>query len=429
MSGTIYGLLLATKGEVKRIKIRDATDTSPFTQESLQTIIKKKTPLTNLGTYEYSQYSITLFGYTTGKAGTENKHELPPPLDESLYFSDILLIASKKKMTWETPISFTPEQYEKFYQTAFGGFEDLDDEDDEDDEEEEDDEGEEGEEEEVQQVSSSIKKKVEEEGIPEDEAIIEEEEEGDDENEEDEEDEEEEGIIQEYEDEEVIPVKSRRSSKKKTVKANLTVAQNTGRAKQQTLLMQQGLQQIEQPGPIPLDDSSKEVTIRTHTLEQIQRILGSVFSQEDQVKLELSIFQSALLDADVKYVVKHFDNSLFQICYKNATRRILSNLDPTNYVGNAHLLTKLQQGDLQIEHLGTMSCVDYSPGLYTTIRDRMLLREQQQLEGNKAMATDMFKCGRCHKREATFYELQTRSADEPMTKFITCVNCGNHWKQ
>ena len=76
-----------------------------------------------------------------------------------------------------------------------------------------------------------------------------------------------------------------------------------------------------------------------------------------------------------------------------------------------------------------MSCIDYAPALYAGIRDRMLLREQQQLEGNKAMATDMFKCGRCHKREATFYELQTRSADEPMTKFITCVNCGNHWKQ
>jgi DNA-directed RNA polymerase subunit M/transcription elongation factor TFIIS len=428
MSGIIYGLLLATKGEIKRIKLRDATDTSSFTEESLQTIVKKKTPLTKLGTYDYSQYSITLFGYTTGKAGTENKHELPPPLDESLYFSDILLIASKKKTSWEKPVSFTPEQYEKFYQIAFGGFEDLDgEEDDEDDDEDVEEEEDADEEEEIQQVSSSIKKKVEE-GIPEDEAIIEEEE-VEEECEEEEEEEEEEGLIQEYEDEEVTPVKSRRSSKKKTVKANLTVAQNTGRAKQQTLLMQQGLQQIEEPGPITSDISTKEVIIRTHTLEQIQRLLGTVFSEEDQGKLELSIFQSALLDADIKYVVKHFDNSLFQICYKNATRRILSNLDPTNYVGNTHLLTKLQQGDLEIEHLGTMSCVDYSPGLYTTIRDRMLLREQQQLEGNKAMATDMFKCGRCHKREATFYELQTRSADEPMTKFITCVNCGNHWKQ
>ena len=39
------------------------------------------------------------------------------------------------------------------------------------------------------------------------------------------------------------------------------------------------------------------------------------------------------------------------------------------------------------------------------------------------------KCGRCKKKECSFYQLQTRSADEPMTTFVTCLNCGNRWKQ
>jgi transcription elongation factor S-II len=182
--------------------------------------------------------------------------------------------------------------------------------------------------------------------------------------------------------------------------------------------------------PITTDTSTNEYRFRTHVLQQIQRLLGNVFpSSKDQEALEKSIFQNALLDANTKHVVKHFENSLFHICYMNAARRILSNLDSNSYVGNKELKEKILQGDLKIEHLGTMSPTDYAPSLYVGIRDRMLLREQQQLEGNKAMATDMFRCGRCHKREATFYELQTRSADEPMTKFITCVNCGNHWKQ
>ena len=43
-------------------------------------------------------------------------------------------------------------------------------------------------------------------------------------------------------------------------------------------------------------------------------------------------------------------------------------------------------------------------------------------------ATDIYKCGRCKKRECTFYQLQTRSADEPMTTFVTCLNCGTRWK-
>lgn len=42
--------------------------------------------------------------------------------------------------------------------------------------------------------------------------------------------------------------------------------------------------------------------------------------------------------------------------------------------------------------------------------------------------TDQFKCGRCHQRKCKYYQLQTRSADEPMTTFVTCINCNNRWK-
>ncbi|KAJ4970363.1 hypothetical protein NE237_003462 [Protea cynaroides] len=42
--------------------------------------------------------------------------------------------------------------------------------------------------------------------------------------------------------------------------------------------------------------------------------------------------------------------------------------------------------------------------------------------------TDQFKCGRCGQRKCTYYQMQTRSADEPMTTYVTCVNCNNHWK-
>ena len=37
------------------------------------------------------------------------------------------------------------------------------------------------------------------------------------------------------------------------------------------------------------------------------------------------------------------------------------------------------------------------------------------------------QCGRCKQRKCTSYDLQTRSADEPMTTFVTCLNCGNRW--
>ncbi|XP_028786743.1 transcription elongation factor TFIIS-like [Neltuma alba] len=49
--------------------------------------------------------------------------------------------------------------------------------------------------------------------------------------------------------------------------------------------------------------------------------------------------------------------------------------------------------------------------------------------GQKPKATtDQFKCGKCGKRESIFHQMQTRSADEPMTTYVTCVSCNHHWK-
>ncbi|TBU19528.1 transcription elongation factor S-II [Hamiltosporidium tvaerminnensis] len=45
----------------------------------------------------------------------------------------------------------------------------------------------------------------------------------------------------------------------------------------------------------------------------------------------------------------------------------------------------------------------------------------------KEAETDMFFCTKCKQRKATYRQLQTRSADEPMTTYVYCV-CGNTWK-
>lgn len=50
---------------------------------------------------------------------------------------------------------------------------------------------------------------------------------------------------------------------------------------------------------------------------------------------------------------------------------------------------------------------------------------QATVQGTK---TDLLKCGKCKKKDCTYNQLQTRSADEPMTTFVMCNACGNRWK-
>lgn len=42
--------------------------------------------------------------------------------------------------------------------------------------------------------------------------------------------------------------------------------------------------------------------------------------------------------------------------------------------------------------------------------------------------TDAFQCGKCKQRKCRYYQKQTRSADEPMTTFVSCVSCNHRWR-
>ncbi|CAE6429843.1 unnamed protein product [Rhizoctonia solani] len=48
--------------------------------------------------------------------------------------------------------------------------------------------------------------------------------------------------------------------------------------------------------------------------------------------------------------------------------------------------------------------------------------------GEPEAETDAFQCGRCKNYKTRYRQAQTRSADEPMTTFVTCTVCGNKWK-
>ena len=87
-------------------------------------------------TWYYNNYFISLYSKSLGNAGNENKYDLPPPLDNKLYFGNIIIIAHKNKNPNNKNIlNFTLDDWNKFYNYAFGGFEDINDTSDEEEEE------------------------------------------------------------------------------------------------------------------------------------------------------------------------------------------------------------------------------------------------------------------------------------------------------
>jgi len=419
----ILGLLLTSKGEVKDVKL----PVEALTLTAIQTLLKSKKTPEVLGTYKYKSKTIYLFGSTTGTAGTENKHELPPPYDSTLYFGNILLVLSDKKDSYANPISLTSDEYEEFYTQAFEGFEDLDD--DEDDEEEEDEEDEETEEaEEAEEEEAEAEKEEEKE-----EEVEEEEEE--DEEEEDEEVEEEEVVEEEVVDEGEAgdfdmegPSKSgrSRSKKKKTNDAH----NSTLFGQQKTLSSQDYLEKLRKTTKAlnPQEDYSENES-RKQMIEKLVEFFEGLLSNDEVIQLEAIIYKNCIQSVKKMNIVPDWKNSQFVNYYIRKIRHISINLNPNSYIENKKLYERYRAGETSMDEIIVLTETELFPERNRELAEKMFLREQRLLEGNRAAASDQFLCGRCHKRQCTYYELQTRSADEPMTIFIQCVNCGKRWTQ
>ena len=360
-------LVLTQKAEVKTAKL--SVDKN-VTLEHIQKYFKKKTEPEFLGSYNCKSTTLFLFGYTKGKAGTENKHELPPPHDSTLVFGDIVLIASKDENSFTNPITFKIEDYEIFYSRAFGGFDDLDEDDDDDDVDDE--------------------EEIIEEDIIEEEII------------------EEENYDQlSYVSEEEVVVKK---EKKKSKATNVTISTFIHPDKQ-----------------LKENSDKNDSPLRKNIIKIIDDLFD--FNNEKINEFEQEIYNSTLKEGDDKHIIKDWSNKNFVTLYKCIARKYIGNLCSSSYVKNNELHKRFENNEISFKDICSMNYYDLYSSKWKDSIEQQKNIEKRQLEGNKQMATDQFLCTRCFKRECTYYEMQTRSADEPMTIFINCLNCGKNWRQ
>ena len=74
--------------------------------------------------FNNSKYDIEVYGKTTGRANSENKYDYPPPIDNTLFFGNMLLIC-KINNDYANPDDFNSDVWKKIYTRLFGGFHDL----------------------------------------------------------------------------------------------------------------------------------------------------------------------------------------------------------------------------------------------------------------------------------------------------------------
>ena len=122
-----------------------------------------------------------------------------------------------------------------------------------------------------------------------------------------------------------------------------------------------------------------------------------------------------------------WDNELCRRIYMNKLISIYSNIDNKCYVKNEELLNKIKKDEIDIENIAYIDSRKLKPEEWEKYEKKEKAIYDIIHNDELSQVTDMFKCGKCKKRKCTYYQLQIRSSDEPMTTFITCVNCNHKW--
>jgi transcription elongation factor S-II len=163
--------------------------------------------------------------------------------------------------------------------------------------------------------------------------------------------------------------------------------------------------------------------------ENIKIKINEIIKNENLAKkIERSIYNFAITESKKNKVIRKWENQNFCLIYNDRFKSIYFNIKDNTYVQNKHFLKKLKIKKMSNENLCKLTHRDMNPKLWKKLIDKKIKRDEHFITGDIMSSTDEFKCFKCFERQCTYYQLQTRSADEPMTTFVTCLKCGNRWR-
>lgn len=138
--------------------------------------------------------------------------------------------------------------------------------------------------------------------------------------------------------------------------------------------------------------------------------------------IEKSIYNYSIKEAKQRDITANWSNKYFNQLYKNRARSIWNNLKT-----NTIFLEQLKKKELSIKHLEQITHQEINPEVWEKLIEEKKKRDINKYENREKIDSE-FKCRKCKSNNCSHYQMQTRSADEPMTTFVNCMDCGNRWR-
>jgi transcription elongation factor S-II len=168
----------------------------------------------------------------------------------------------------------------------------------------------------------------------------------------------------------------------------------------------------------------KKITLKLNETDLLQKIANAQNIHQIVVSnnMEKGVFNYAVRECNFKKLVKKWENPAFVQIYIDRLRMVFNNLSSPTIVDG------LTSGDILPQAVAFMTHQEIQPEKWNPLIDKKTKRDASKCDKKIGASTAMFTCSRCKSKNCTYYEMQTRSADEPATIFITCLNCDKHWR-
>jgi transcription elongation factor S-II len=150
--------------------------------------------------------------------------------------------------------------------------------------------------------------------------------------------------------------------------------------------------------------------------------------QKMALNIERGIFNHALQNYTKKGGVKStYWCDEFKMYYIHRTVIIYNNLNYKSNIKNTNLIKRFFNNDFNEFELIKLNPEELFPEKYAELTSLYGLDKVDDVV-QMEVPDGIFKCRRCQSYKTTYYQLQTRSADESLTTYVNCTNCGNRWK-
>jgi DNA-directed RNA polymerase subunit M/transcription elongation factor TFIIS len=160
-------------------------------------------------------------------------------------------------------------------------------------------------------------------------------------------------------------------------------------------------------------------TFRSNIILKLDEIIKDIKISRN---VERGVFNFTLKESTTKKLLKKWENPFFVNIYLDRLKTIYTNIQ------YEPLKILIRSGNIKTSELAFMTHQEMRPDKWDKMIEEKNKRDKCKYETVIEAATDTFKCRKCKSNKCTYYQMQTRSADEPMTTFVSCLDCGCRWK-